>query len=681
MTKINRKELVNRHKIVITETDFFSPLTVGNGKFGFTADITGLQTFPSEYRYKQPLCTLSEWGWHSYPRPEYLKDAEFRMTEYKTGDRMVKYAALPDGQMPLYTFLRENPHRFHLGRIGFRFLEKTDITDIKDIHQELDMYTGILSSKFTVHGQPVEVTTCAMYDCDAVGIKVKSPLLEYGKMRIHIEFLYAPPGYSEEINAASSEYSVCEGNYTKEVNATDDFVLLKRDIDETEYYVGINKGTSIFIRQRENNYEILNYWGDEISIAVQYSKTNNVKYDLSFDEAVSSSKKALEEFWENGGMIDFENCDDPRAKELEDRMIKSLYITRINSCSSTPPQESGFTCNSGWWGKSHTEMHYWHVGYFPIWGRPELLEKSMEGYLKYMDKCEALAKRQGYKGIRIPKIIDSEFNETPSSIATLLIWQQPHPIMMAELIYRANPTKEILEKYFELVERISEFMLDFLLYDEERGEYVLDSPYIPAQEFHDPETTKNAVYELEYWHFALEIYRKWCERLGRTPVKELDERLEKLCMPPIIDGKYPAHENCPETFEKVNIDHPSMLCAYGVLPGWRMDEKIVRNTFDKVMECWDWDTSWGWDYAVLSMCAAKLGESETAVDVLLKQTSRNTYSKNGHVYQYPGLSCYIDTNGALLLALGFLAAGCDSNPGMQFPKSWDVRAEGIFKHV
>ena len=290
-------------------------------------------------------------------------------------------------------------------------------------------------------------------------------------------------------------------------------------------------------------------------------------------------------------------------------------------------------------------------------------------------------KRQGYKGIRIPKIIDGEFNEAPAVIAPMLLWQQPHPTMMAELIYRANPKKEILEKYFELIERTCEFMLDFLLYDEKIDKYILDAPYIPAQEFHKPEVVKNAVYELEYWHFALNTYKEWCKRLNKTPLKDLQEKLDKLVMPPIIDRVYPAHENCPETYEKFNYDHPSMMCAYGVLPGWRMDEKVVNNTFDKIMEVWDWNRTWGWDYALLSMSAAKLGRKTDAIEVLLKDSIKNSYSANGHVYQYPGLSCYIDTNGALLLALAFLAGGCDSNPGPLFPDNWNVEIEGINKHV
>ncbi len=679
MSKIDRKAVVGRHKIVITEPDNRAPLTVGNGKFGFTADVTGLQTFPGFYRHEQPLCTLSEWGWHSFPTPDYLKDKEFVMKEFKTGNRMVPYLVPVPGEGPLYGFLRANPHRMHLGMVRFRFLEKTELSDLTDIHQELDMYTGILTSDFKVRGVPVHVETCAMYDRDAIGVKVTSPLLAYGKLRVKIEFPYV--ANENEINAAAAEYSICKGNYSKITDRKDNFASFRRDVDDSTYFAGLNYNGCGLFEERENSYELINFFAQELSFVMEFSKENKLSEGVTFEDAVKSSKDALESFWENGGMIDFGNCSDPRAKELEDRMVKSLYITRINSCASTPPQESGFTCNSGWWGKSHTEMHYWHAAHFATWSHPELLERSMQGYIKYMDKCEAIAKRQGYKGIRIPKIIDNEFNETPAEIAPMLLWQQPHPTMMAELIYRANPKREILERYFELVERTCEFMLDFLLYDEKTDKYNLDAPYMLAQELHDPNDVKNGVYELEYWHFALTIYGEWCKRLGKTPLPELSEKLEKLAVSPVIDGLYPCHENCPESYEEYNYDHPSMLCAYGVLPGWRMDEKIVRATLDKVLDVWQWDKTWGWDYALLAMCAAKLSDPETAASVLLKDTIKNTYSKNGHVYQYPGLPCYIDTNSSFLLALGFIAAGCDSNPNCMFPKDWDVKIEGILKHV
>ena len=42
---------------------FKSPAQVGNGKFAFGMDITGLQTFV-------PFNTLSDWSWHSSPSPK-----------------------------------------------------------------------------------------------------------------------------------------------------------------------------------------------------------------------------------------------------------------------------------------------------------------------------------------------------------------------------------------------------------------------------------------------------------------------------------------------------------------------------------------------------------------------------------------------------------------------------------
>ncbi len=68
--KIDRKALVTRHNLVITQVDTLGSLTVGNGKFAFTVDATGMQTFPEYYKNGVPLGTQSEWGWHSCPTTE-----------------------------------------------------------------------------------------------------------------------------------------------------------------------------------------------------------------------------------------------------------------------------------------------------------------------------------------------------------------------------------------------------------------------------------------------------------------------------------------------------------------------------------------------------------------------------------------------------------------------------------
>ena len=117
---IDRKALVDRHSPVLNKIDPLSPLSLGNGEFAFTADVTGLQTFPGVYENAMPLCTMSQWGWHTSPLPSGLDPTQLRLTQYETYGRQVGYATSSEGQRELYDWLRQNPHRLHLGQIGLR---------------------------------------------------------------------------------------------------------------------------------------------------------------------------------------------------------------------------------------------------------------------------------------------------------------------------------------------------------------------------------------------------------------------------------------------------------------------------------------------------------------------------------------------------------------------------------
>src|SRR5579871_5840659 len=66
-SKLDRKALIGRHKIAFTRPDSFTPLSVGNGEFAFTADITGLQTFPEFHSGGMRLQTMAQWSWHTTP--------------------------------------------------------------------------------------------------------------------------------------------------------------------------------------------------------------------------------------------------------------------------------------------------------------------------------------------------------------------------------------------------------------------------------------------------------------------------------------------------------------------------------------------------------------------------------------------------------------------------------------
>ena len=169
----------------------------------------------------------------------------------------------------------------------------------------------------------------------------------------------------------------------------------------------------------------------------------------------------------------------------------------------------------------------------------------------------------------------------------------------------------------------AEFMASFAHYDAAADRYVLGPPVIPAQENHRPEITINPAFELRYWRFGLDLAQRWRERLGLPRNPAWDDVLSKLSQIPARGGVYLAHENCPDTFESFNYDHPSMLGAYGVLPeDPSIDPQTMRSTLERTIRDWRWERTWGWDYPMCAMTAARLGLARTAIDMLMYDSAK-----------------------------------------------------------
>src|SRR5690606_358683 len=117
---INRQAVVTRHNVVNTKIDSLTSLSLGNGKFAFTADVTGLQTFPEAYKKGVSLGTQSEWGWNSFKDTVGYNISE-TLRNYNFNGRMISYAVQwsePLRQRQAADWLRKNPHRIHLGHLG-----------------------------------------------------------------------------------------------------------------------------------------------------------------------------------------------------------------------------------------------------------------------------------------------------------------------------------------------------------------------------------------------------------------------------------------------------------------------------------------------------------------------------------------------------------------------------------
>ncbi|MBN2242527.1 MAG: glycoside hydrolase family 65 [Acidobacteria bacterium] len=678
---IDREKLVERHFPRLSEADPLSPFTVGNGEFAFTADITGLQTFPDFYEKGIPLATQSNWGWHTIPgRQNYtLGDAT---ALWDSCGRQVPYASLQNTEAGQW--LRANPHRLNLGRIGF-FLsdpngKEITIRDLKNINQTADLWQGVIRSHFEIGGESVDVETACHPDIDQISVRIRSALLKTGRIGIRFDFPYGSTAWGK--NAA--DWERLEAHHSEIIFQGKQSVVIERILDADRYLTVIQwSDNDALSLNTEHAFSLSSPGTDRFDFNAYFLKSVANEPAPSTTETFEASKNHWRNFWESGGAVDLSESKDSRALELERRIVLSQYLTAVQCSGHLPPAETGLTANS-WYGKFHLEMHWWHGVHFALWSRPEVLERSFSWYRFIMPRAKETAQKQGYEGVRWPKMVSVEGREGPSSVGVFLIWQQPHPIYYAELLYRRNKDHALLEKYREIVFATADFMASYAHWDEESGQYNLGPPLIPAQEIYRPAETVNPTFELAYWKYGLETAQLWRERLGMQRVEKWDHVLEHLPPLPQKNGLYQNAEMALDTFEDASQrrDHPALLGALGMLPGDAADMETMRNTLKRVLESWDWQSTWGWDYPLMAMTAARVGEPESAIDALMMDAPKNRYLKNGHNYQDERLPVYLPGNGGLLTAVAMMAAGWEGAPDVEapgFPKdgNWMVKYEGL----
>jgi hypothetical protein len=686
--KIDRHALVSRHSILIGSPDTLASLSVGNGEFAFTTDITGLQTFYREYENGVTLGTQSNWGWHTFPNTKNYQLSECtKYSDYR--GRKVPYLVQFNGNgrdAAAANYFRENPQRLQLGVIRL-LLKKADgsevkISDIQNPRHRLDLWEGRISSDFSVEGQPVKVEVFCHQQSDLISARISSPLIGTGQLKVEWLFPFAvPSGFHSGYDFASPDKHVSQLVKTGNRSAK---ILRILDNDHYQVKLGWNEGAALE-EAGKHHFILSSKAGKILEFSCLFSPEANAEVLPTFAETEANNLKSWKEFWETSGVVDFSACTDSRAPELERRFVLSQYLTKIQNSGSLPPQETGLVYNS-WYGKFHLEMHWWHTAHFANWNHPEYLVKQLDWYRTIYQKSVETARWQGFKGVRWPKMVGPEGQNSPSGVGSYLIWQQPHLIYMAEQLYKSHPSTEMLNKYKELVFATADFMADFAVPDAKGDVYNLLPPLIPAQEHWNKETTTNPPYELAYWHWGLQVAQEWRKRLHLPVEAKWKAVCDKLPAPVQENGVYLGIANAPDSYTSPrNItDHPSVLGTLGMLPAWnKVDPEVMRNTLKLVMKQWNWPTTWGWDYPMVAMCATRLNEPEIALDALLKEVQKNTYLKNGHNYQSNRLRIYLPGNGGLLKAVSLMCAGWEGcpvqNPGFPKDGKWNVKWEGLVK--
>ena len=674
---IDREAVVKRHRVCTTGTLLKSPAQVGNGKFAFGMDITGLQTFV-------PFNTLSDWSWHSFPLPEGMRAEDYRPVVVETHGKKIAYELRNPDQPELSEWLTKNPHRYNLGRIGFRLLRE-DGTEAREIdlgnaRQEIDLWTGVVYSRFELNRKEVKVRTVCHPDKDMIGVSIESELLNDGNMSIYLDFPYPDGRYFKHY---IGRYDTISGHTSTFEKLAPNSVRITRTMDDTHYYATLDwTGPATFSRESEKAHTFL----------LQPRHTSTFSFTCCFSpepvadvtEPVASierkSAASWEKYWRSGAAVDLSGSKDPRWLELERRIVLSQYLMRANESGLFPPQESGLV-NNGWFGRFHFEMIWWHGVHYGLWNRMECFDNYLNVYKDFMPKALERAKSEGRSGARWPKCTGNFNREWPGSAHAYLIWHEPHPIYFAEMQYRQKPAPETLEKWKDVVLNTADYMADYLFYDKKTKQYVLGPPVVVVSENTDPLQTINPIFELGYFRYGLRTALEWADRLGLSEkrTKKWKEVLSKMAPLPVADGVYTTYEGIPDMWTKYTYEHPALTGVYGMLPGDGVDLPTFKRTLEKVSKEWQFNRIWGWDFPMLAMAAARTGQPALAIDMLMHPSAGFQFDEHGLATGGP--FPYFPSNGALLTAVAMMCGGWDGSEGEApgFPKdgSWTVRYEGF----
>ncbi|MEJ0058367.1 MAG: hypothetical protein WDM79_01690 [Terricaulis sp.] len=580
--------------------------------------------------------------------------------------------------------------------------------------QHLDLWTGALSSAFVFDGQPVAVETRVHPTRDIVLVEITSPLVASGRLGVQVRY----PGVSASLNPNPADFGNDAAHSTEIVRTGAGRMVLRRQLDDTVYFSSILAPGARIGEAGPHRFEIVAQRGERLVVMVSFERDEAAaRRSQSYRSGVQASAESWRNYWTHGGMIDFSGSTDPRAAELERRVVLSQYLSAINGAGDVPPQEEGLFSNS-WNGKFHLEVHPLHAAHFAAWGRPAFLENSLAWYLEELPRAQEEARRHGVEGAWWPKMTGPEGRNSPSTINPFIMWQQPHPIYMAELVYRAEPNAATLARYGAMVEETAKLLATWPLWDEAGQRYVLGPPVIPVQENHPPLTTINPTFEVEYYRWGLQTAQAWRERRGLAREPSWDRVIARMAPVAERDGLYLPVESEPDFWRNaqssacskhaiepqcLNRDHPSFLLAYGLIAGDRINPETMRTTLRAVESDWDLRQTWGWDFPTIAMSAARLGEPEEALDWLFMDLRNNQWGVSGmtprvHIEAHadqlvlnatqgpdgPGYrraaETYFPSNGSLLLAVGMMAAGWDGSSGHApgFPREgWNVRVEDI----
>lgn len=243
-------------------------------------------------------------------------------------------------QPDISNWLIQNPQRLNLARIGLSFNGKeTTEAELQEKTQELDLWTGKISSSFKYKGATVHVETWADASSDSIGVSVESDLLAKGSLGIFFDF---PLPTLNKFDAPFVGVFNQTSQHRTTLRSQKKSAVIRHDLDETSYDVSFNWNTKADVSgpaTGTHRYLLQPSGKDKrVDLSVTFSPGATKSRVPCFTEIKNESRKWWQSFWDSGAFVDLSASKSEQAAELQRRIILSQYLTAVNSASSLQPQ-------------------------------------------------------------------------------------------------------------------------------------------------------------------------------------------------------------------------------------------------------------------------------------------------------------------------------------------------------
>ncbi|MGH1560694.1 hypothetical protein ACRAWD_29625 [Caulobacter segnis] len=453
---IDRHALVSRHDVKLTKVDPSAPLMVGNGQIGFHGRHYRPADLPRGLFQDRAAADRGPVGLARLPEPEQLHLRGWDNADRRARDPAQPYAYMRDWNeaetRPALAWLRENPHRFSLGRVALDLRDKAgkpakfeDLTateqDPRSVERRADQ------PLLHLRAMAVTVRTRVHPTLDMIVVDVDSALVAQGRLKLSVKF----PGVSKKPQPRSvgldpSRWARDQGDGREAPAASTSradrrHAVLRRPAGRSRGRLHRRRGrTPLSSRPRARDGP----WGwrspSRARPCPRFAQRDGRRPGCAGAlEVVLDAGRGCRLLGQHrpprrragapGGAVAI--SDGPERRWRGPAAGGGAVLQQLER--QIPPRDAA-----------------WHAGHFALWNKPEYLERSLPWYLGHLKDAKARAASHGLKGAWWPRWSAPTASLAPSRSRPSSCGSSP-PIWMSELVWRDKPTKATLAKYGALV--------------------------------------------------------------------------------------------------------------------------------------------------------------------------------------------------------------------------------------